>query len=65
MALWLPIQVIQIGIFNKLDQAYWLFTFKEKIQSFGRGRNVNAKDNTSRGATRFGPVPNTFQYVYK
>jgi hypothetical protein len=36
--------------------------FQEKIRSFGRGRNVNTKSNASRGATRFGPVPNTFQY---
>jgi hypothetical protein len=57
--------VIQIGIFDQLDQAYWLFSFTKKIQSFGGRRNVNAKGNANRGATRFGPVPNTFQYVYK
>jgi hypothetical protein len=65
MALWLAIQVIQIGIFDHFDQAYWLFSFTKKIQSFGRLRNVNAKGNASRVATMFGPVPNTFQYVYK
>jgi hypothetical protein len=32
------------------------FLSKRKF-SFGRGRNVNAKVNASRGATRFGPVP--------
>jgi hypothetical protein len=41
------------------------FSFAKKIQSFGRRRNANAKGNASRGATRFGPVPYTFQYVYK
>jgi hypothetical protein len=63
MAFWLEIHVIQIGIFDQLDQAYWLFPFTKKIQSFGGRRNVNAKGNASRGATRFGLVPYTFQYV--
>jgi hypothetical protein len=40
MALWLAIQVIQIGIFDQLDQAYWLYSFTKKIQSFG-GRKVS------------------------
>jgi hypothetical protein len=65
MALWLAIQVIQIGIFDQLDQAYWLFSFTKNIQNFGGRRNVNAKGNASRGATRFCLVPYTFQYVYK
>jgi hypothetical protein len=65
MALWLAIHVIQIGIFHQLDQAYWLFSFTKKIQSFGGRRNVNAKGNASRGATMFGLVPYSFQYVYK
>jgi hypothetical protein len=33
--------------------------------SFGRRRNVYAKGNESWGATRFRPVPNTLQLVYK
>jgi hypothetical protein len=57
MAPWLAIQVIQIGIFDQLNQASWLFPLKKKIQSLGRRRDVNAKGNASRGATRFGPVP--------
>jgi hypothetical protein len=40
MALWLAIQVIQIGIFDQLDQAYWLFSFTKEIQSFGGRRNA-------------------------
>jgi hypothetical protein len=60
MALWLAIQIIQIGIFDQLDQAYWLFSFKEKIQSFGRGRNVNVKGNASRGATNSVLSPTLF-----
>jgi hypothetical protein len=48
MSLWLAIQVIQTGIFDQLDQAYWIFSFKKKIQSFGRRRNVNAKGNARR-----------------
>jgi hypothetical protein len=63
MALWLAIQVIQIGIFDQLDQAYWLFSFTKKIQSFGGTRNVNVKGNASRGVTRFGLVPYSFQYA--
>jgi hypothetical protein len=54
MALWLAIQIIQIGIFDQLDKTYWLFFFTEKIQSFGGRRNVNDKGNTGRGATRYG-----------
>jgi hypothetical protein len=65
MALWLAIQVIQIGIFDQIDQAYWLLSFTKKIPSFGVRRNVKAKGNVSRGATRFGLVPYSFQYVYK
>jgi hypothetical protein len=65
MALWLAIQVIQIGIFDQLDQAYLLFSFTKKIQSFGGRRNVNAKGNASMGATRFGLVPYSFQYAYQ
>jgi hypothetical protein len=65
MALCLPIQVIQIGVFGQLDQAYWFLPFTKKIQSFGGRRNVIARINATRGATRFGPVPNSFQYVYK
>jgi hypothetical protein len=53
MALWLAIQVIQIAILDQLDQTYWLFPFAKKIQRFGARRNVNAKGNASRGATRF------------
>jgi hypothetical protein len=45
MALWLAIQVIQIGIFDQLDQACWIFSFTKKIQSFSGRRNVNAKGN--------------------
>jgi hypothetical protein len=65
MALWFAIQVIQIGIFDQLDQAYWLSSFTEKIHSFGGSQNVKAKGNPSRGATRFGLVPYSFQYVHK
>jgi hypothetical protein len=65
MTLWLAIQVIQIGIFDQLDQAHWLFPFTKIIKSFGGRRNVNAKGSASRGATRFGPVLYSFQYVYK
>jgi hypothetical protein len=65
MALWLAIQVIQTGIFDQLDQGYWFFSFTKKIQSFGVRRNINAKGNASRGATRFGLVSYSFQYVYK
>jgi hypothetical protein len=60
MALWLTIQIIQIGIFDQLDQAYWLFSFTKKIQSFGGRRNVNAKGNASRGATSFCFAPTIF-----
>jgi hypothetical protein len=63
MALWLAIQVIQIGIFDQLDQAYWLISFTKKIRIFGLRRNVNATGNASRGATRFGIVPYSFQYT--
>jgi hypothetical protein len=48
MALWLAIQVIQIRIFDQLDEAYWLFSFTKKIHSFGGRRNVNVKGNASR-----------------
>jgi hypothetical protein len=61
----LAIQIIQIGIFDQFDQTYWLFSFTKKIQSFGGRRIVNAKSNASRGDTRFGFVPYSFQYVYK
>jgi hypothetical protein len=54
MALWLAIQVIQIGVFDQLRQAYWLFSFTKKVQSFGGRRNVKARGNASRGANRFG-----------
>jgi hypothetical protein len=64
MALWLAIQAIKIGIFDQLGQASWLFSFIKKIRGFGRRRNVNAKGNASRGATRFGSVAYTFQYIY-
>jgi hypothetical protein len=64
MALWFAIKVSQIGIFDQLDQAYCLFSFTKKIQSFGGRRNINAKGNAIRGASRFGLVPYTFQYVY-
>jgi hypothetical protein len=60
MALWLAIQVIEIGIFDQLDQAYWLISFTKKIQSFGRRRNVNARGNASRGAGVFGLVLYSF-----
>jgi hypothetical protein len=53
------------GIFDQLGQASFLFSFRKKIQDFGRRRNVNAKSNASRGVIRFGPVPYTFQHVYK
>jgi hypothetical protein len=33
MALWLAIQVIQIGIFDQFDQANWLFSFTRKIEN--------------------------------
>jgi hypothetical protein len=62
MALWLAIQVIQIGIFDQLDQAYFLFSF---TKSFSGRLNVNTKGNASRGATRFDLAPYSFQYVYK
>jgi hypothetical protein len=65
MAFWLAKEVIQIGIFDQLYQAYWLFSFTKKIQNFGGRRNVNAKDNVSRGATSFCLIPYSFQYVYK
>jgi hypothetical protein len=32
MALWLAIQVIQIGNFHQLDQAYWLFLSQRKFR---------------------------------
>jgi hypothetical protein len=42
-----------------------LISLAKKILSFGRRRNVYAKENESRGATRFRPVPKTLQHVYK
>jgi hypothetical protein len=33
--------------------------------SFGRRRNVHAKGNASRGATRFRPVPYIVQYLHQ
>jgi hypothetical protein len=65
MALWLAIHIIQIGISDQLHQAYWLFSFIKKLQSFGGRRNVNAKGNASKGATSFCLVPYSFQYVHK
>jgi hypothetical protein len=65
IALWLAIEAIQIEILEQLDQASWLFSSAKNIKTFDRRRNVNAKGNASRGATRFGPVPCFFQYVYK
>jgi hypothetical protein len=35
----------------------------QKNQSFGGRRNVNARCNASRDATKFGLVPYSFQYV--
>jgi hypothetical protein len=64
MALWLAIQAVEIGIFDQLDQASWLFSFTKNIQSFGKRRNVNAKGNASRRATWFDTVPYSFQYTY-
>jgi hypothetical protein len=37
----------------------------KKIKIFGGRPNVNGKDDSSRGATRFGPVPYSIQPVYK
>jgi hypothetical protein len=55
----------QIGIFDKLNQAYWLFLSTMKIQCFGRRRNVYTKGNASRVAIMFGPVHYSLQYVHK
>jgi hypothetical protein len=38
--------------------------FTKRIQSFGGRRNINAKGNANRAASRFGPVPYSFQYIY-
>jgi hypothetical protein len=38
-------------------------SFSEKIQSLGRRWSVYAKGYTSRGATRFRPVPKVVQYI--
>jgi hypothetical protein len=66
MAFLLATEVVKIGIFDQLNQAYWLVSFTTKNQGFGgRQKNVYAKGNVSRGASRFYPVPYFVQHVYK
>jgi hypothetical protein len=49
------------GLLYKLSK----FEFSSSlIKLFGGRRNVYAKGNASRGATRFGPGPYPFQYVH-
>jgi hypothetical protein len=61
------------GLLNKLSKLEFStslikligsFLSERKFKTFGGRRNVNAKGNASRGATRFGLVPCSFQYVY-
>jgi hypothetical protein len=41
------------------------FLYWRKIKSFGRRSNAYAKRYTSRGVTRFCPVPHIVQSLYK
>jgi hypothetical protein len=58
------------GLLYKLSKLEFLtslikLSFTKIIKRLGGRRNVNAKDNASRAATRFGLVSYSFQYVYR
>jgi hypothetical protein len=59
------INYLKLEFSSSLIKLISSFLSQKKIQSFSRRRNVRAKGNASRGASRFRPVSNIVKYVYK
>jgi hypothetical protein len=50
---------------DQYNQAYWLFSFSEKIKGFCWMWNIYAKTNRCRGATSFNSGAHIVQSIYK